>query len=282
MIDETERDRIRRMQRQWAEQRGLTVDDSGNVASVDDNLRAAMSTATLKSFRDAASAELVDGKTGSPAKMRALAAPSALIVNMFDYWTARDATPLLRAFGISGTAQSVRLEIPLFTGSAGLPPHLDVLLRLNDGSLVGVESKFTEWMVKKSKQAAKLSPYFSESHATSYWSRAGLTASHQLAKSMLNDNIVFEVLDVQQLLKHMLGLGKAAGGKPWTLLYLYYAGAGEIATIHDAEIARFSAAVGNEVQFVSLTYQGFFKSLSAGAGEQHAEYFGYLRQRYFA
>jgi len=282
MNEETERDRIRRSQRAWATQRGLAVDALGYVASYSANLQAEMSTATHEAFTNGAGAELLDSVTGSQAKMRALHSSSALVVNGFDYWTSRDASLLLRALGIGGTLQSLQLEVPLRTGAGGIPPHLDVLLRLTDGTLIGVESKFTEWMAKKSKQAAKLSPYFREDHSTSFWLRAGLTESHQLAKSMLNEDAVFEVLDVPQLLKHMLGLCTAADGKPWTLLYLFYAGSGDMAVAHEREIARFHAAVGDEVRFMSMTYQALFAALSEIVDAQHDTYLSYLRERYFA
>lgn len=281
MTDETGRDRIRRLQREWAEARGLAVDAKDNLADYRQNLRTALSKRAVDAFRISATAELVDSANGGPAKMRALYSSSALAANLFDYWSSRDAGPLLRALHIDGTPTSLEFEAPLRTGYA-TPPQLDVLIRLSGGGLVGIESKFTDWMTKKSKQAEKLSPYFQVDGSSSYWSRAGLAASHKLAKSILDTPDRFEVLDVPQLLKHALGLHKAAGQKPWRLVYVYYAGSGAIATSHDDELARFTAAVGTEVHFSSMTYQALVASLVNAPSDVDAEYVAYLRERYFA
>ena len=281
MTDETGRDRIRRLQRQWAEARGLAVDAKDNLADYRQNLRTSLSKRAVDAFSIGATAELVDSANGGPAKMRALYSSSALAVNVFDYWLSHDAGVLLRALRGDGKPMSLEFEAPLRTGY-GTPPQLDVLIRLSGGGLVGIESKFTDWMTKKSKQAEKLSPYFQVDGSSSYWSRAGLAASHQLAKSILDRPDTFEVLEVPQLLKHALGLHKAAGQKSWRLIYLYYAGSGDIAQTHDDELARFMAAVGNEVHFSVMTYQALFASIESMPNDVDHEYVAYLRERYFA
>ena len=50
-------------------------------------------------------------------------------------------------------------------------------------------------------------------------------------------------LDVPQLLKHAIGLDRAAGSQSWALRSVYFAGPG---FSHDARIGRFVAAVGDE------------------------------------
>lgn len=281
MTDETGRDRIRRLQRQWAEARGLAVDAKDNLADYRQNLRTSLSKRAVDAFSIGATAELVDSANGGAAKMRALYSSSALAVNVFDYWLSHDAGVLLRALRVDGKPMSLEFEAPLRTGY-GTPPQLDVLIRLSGGGLVGIESKFTDWMTKKSKQAEKLSPYFQVDGSSSYWSRAGLAASHQLAKSILDKPDTFQVLEVPQLLKYALGLQKAAGQKPWSLLYLYYAGSGEIAQMHEDELARFAATVGTEVHFSSMTYQSLFASLASMPSDVDPTYVAYLHERYFA
>ncbi len=281
MTDETGRDRIRRLQREWAEARGLAVDAKDNLADYRQNLRTSLSKRAVDAFSIGATAELVDSANGGPAKMRALYSSAALAVNVFDYWLSHDADPLLRALRVNGKPMSLEFEAPLRTGY-GTPPQLDVLIRLSGGGLVGIESKFTDWMTKKSKQAEKLSPYFQVDGSSSYWSRAGLAASHQLAKSILHTPDTYQVLEVPQLLKHALGLHKAAGQKPWSLLYLYFAGSGDIARTHDDELARFTAAVGHEVHCSVMTYQALFASIERMPSDVDPEYVAYLRERYFA
>lgn len=278
--DETARDRIRRLQREWATNRGLSVDARGYVSDYRKNLRVNLSPRALKAFSQGADSELRDGPNDSPAKMRALHSSSALAVNVFDYWVTRDASPLLGTLGIEGTVASMEFETPLKTGFGGIPPHLDVLFRLDGGRLVGVEAKYTEWMSKKSKQPEKLIPYF-HVDGTSFWSRAGLDGAHTLAKSIVDKRTVFEVLDVPQLLKHILGLRVAAVGKPWSLLYVYYAGAGEIAELHATEIQKFTDAVGAAAGFTALSYQTVFASLAEVPGNIDQAYMAYVRERYF-
>lgn len=282
MTSETARDRIRRLQREWAEQRGLAVDALGYLPDYASNLRAPFSPKALKAFSTGAGSELEDSAKGGPAKMRALHSSAALAANVFDYFSDRDAQPLASALGVSGRPTAIDFEVPLSTGSGGIPPHLDLVIRLQGGGLAGIEAKFTEWMVKKSKQAEKLSPYVSVDGKSSYWSRAELPSAHKLVKMILGTPDTFQVLDVPQLLKHALGLKRAARGKAWSLIYLYYEGGGEIAERHDSELAQFSAAVGAELHFSALTYQSVISDLVREPSALDPAYVAYLRERYIA
>jgi hypothetical protein len=83
----------------------------------------------------------VDGGRG---KIQALHSSSALACSWLDYWRGRDLTPLSQAFGVSVPFSAIALEQKFPTGLGGIGPNLDVLITCGDGSLFGIESKFTE------------------------------------------------------------------------------------------------------------------------------------------
>jgi hypothetical protein len=91
----------------------------------------------------------------------------------------------------------------------------------------------------------------------------------------------FAVLDVAQLLKHMLALART--GHRWTLCCLWYAVPGPIADRHRVELQRFTAALGSDAQhFTTLTYQELFARMEPLVRAEHAEYIAYLRDRYIS
>jgi hypothetical protein len=205
---------------------------------------------------------------------------SALAINVFDFWIGRDLSRVLAALHVEGGAVSLRFEEKVPTGAAGTPPNLDVVIPLAAGGLVGVESKFTEWMGTKGNMAASLAPYLDVEEEASYWSRAGLHASHGLVSDIGAGRTTFSYLDVPQLLKHALGLKRAAKAD-WHLRYLYFDTPGELSAAHSAEIVRFEQAVGDELQFCALRYQDVLVALAPPLDEMEAEYFTYLNARYF-
>lgn len=136
-------------QRRWSLLEGLSPDSRGYLSAVALNLRQERSAKTLAAFKKADGAELED-KTNAPAKMRAPHASSTLGFNVFSYWEDRaDLTPLLATMGVRGTTGVLEFELKLPTGAGGTPPSVDIVIITADGLLVGVESKFAEWMTPK-------------------------------------------------------------------------------------------------------------------------------------
>ena len=89
----------------------------------------------------------------------------------------------------------------------------------------------------------------------------------------------FTVLDVAQLLKHMLAL--AWTGTRWTLCCLWFEVPGETASAHRADLGAFARQIGDDARhFVSLTYQELFERMEPLVGAEHASYKEYLRDRY--
>jgi hypothetical protein len=265
-------------QRSWAESVGLDVDTRGYLDSVDANLLQPLSQKTKLSFENGSGSELLDTPS-RPAKMKALHSSSALAVNVFDFWVYRDPSALLSALGLdSGRLAAITFEEQFPTGLKGNPPNLDVALEYSDGHVIGVESKFSEWLTPKSKNKAPFKPkYFSAE--IGLWEDKGLPQSQMLAEAMHTGEEFFRHLDVPQLLKHVLGMANQLGGL-FSLYYIYYDSNGPESDVHRQEVERFEGLVGDEVRFKARSYQELFSSLNE-MGYDDETYMGYLHQRYF-
>ena len=250
----------------------------GYLPTVTANLLAALSTQTRQAFERGDGGELKDGAS-RPAKMRALHSSSALAVNVFDYWTSRDPAPLGRALELGSGVRSLRFEAQFPTGLDGNPPNLDLAVVLANGTTVGVESKFTEWLHAKSQPREAFKPkYFPD--GPGLWQARGLRQSQALAQAMGNGEKLFRHFDAAQLLKHALGLTTQLGDK-FALLYVFYDWPCAEAEAHRAEVQDFTSLVGPELRFRALTYQDLYRRLKSKAGAADGEYLAYLGRRYF-
>ena len=259
-------------QKAWAESNGIPVDSKGYVHVLESNLREPLSAHAREGFERGAGSEL----TGH---MMALHASSALVANFFDYWTERDKAPLLSGLEIDASeAKSLDFEKQLRTGLEGTPPHLDVAINLTSGGVVGVESKFTEHLLRSTIGKSKFTPaYFPKFRGL--WAAKGMPVCQVFADELSDHKHRFEFLDPWQLLKHALGLAKALGNE-FSLYYLYYDWAGDEAETHKREVQRFADRVGDEVGFKALTYQEVYARLRA-SGQAETDYLDYLGARYF-
>lgn len=266
----------------WASRQRLRV-DAGYLSAYEDNLRATLTRETKDAFSRGAGSEL-KSKAGKRPKMAAIHSSSALAANCFDYWSpaGTDRTPLQRALDLHCAISAVQLEAQLPSGMRGIPPTLDVLLTLEDGALVGIESKFTEWMLPKHSLTMQAS-YFSPAADGSLWKKRHLSSCHAMAESLRGGTNVFRYLDAPQLLKHVLGLARAADAvaRPFHLLYLYWDASGDEGDTHREEIVAFAGAVSGEVSFTTLTYQELVARMAAcDSAGVHEAYLAYMMSRY--
>ena len=268
---------LRDAQQNWARSRGIPFNSRGYVREVEANLWRLLSTRARQAFERGAGSEL-------SGHMRALHSSSALVANFFDYWTNRDKGPLLSALGIDlEGANSLDFEAQFHTGLGGNPPHLDVAITYSTGSVVAVESKFTEHLKRSTTGKSSFTmAYFPK--ATGRWTGKDLPACQSLAEELWAEERCggrqrFEYLDPRQLLKHALGLATQLGRR-FSLCYLYYDGLGDGPEAHRREIGAFEECVGDEIKFKSRTYQGVFERLRE-SGQASSEYLGYLEARYF-
>jgi hypothetical protein len=265
-------------QRRWAALAGHAADGRGYLSSYDLNLFRPISSKARREFSNGSGSELE--QTGSrPAKMRALHSSSGLVVNFFDYWTGRDTALLRTAFGFDSPIANIAFEGQFPTGLQGIPPNLDLEIRLESGNTIGIESKFTEWLSPKSTKDCVFKPKYFPTDI-GIWERNGLPACQKLAADLQSGAESFRYLDVPQLLKHVLGLATNCPGA-FALYYLYYDCPGPETVLHTSEIKRFADRVGDEVRFVCMTYQELFSRLSSIGELRGTEYLAYLNCRYF-
>jgi hypothetical protein len=210
--------------------------------------------------------------------MKALHSSSALAVNVFDFWSERPRDPLCRVLGLSAAILGLDFEVKCPTGLGGTPPNLDLVLTLADGSIVGIESKYTEWMVPKKAMASALkAKYFDD--ARGMWRRVGLDASQRMAENIRGGTETFTWLNAPQLLKHSLGLGTQHKSN-FALTYLFYDGPGDTGNDHRTELKRFAEHVGSELRFRWMSYQDLLRDLVATNKDEMRRYRGYLKTRY--
>lgn len=270
---------VKSWQKSWAAARGILVDKDGYVSDESENLFLPLSAGFSAALSVAGGGEL-QNQRDRPAKFRALHSSAALAVNVFQYWEDQAGPQLPAALGFDGQLNDIAIERQFPSGLRGTPPTLDVTVSVEPDHLIAIESKFTEWMMKKQ---AKLDDFSSKylSACPGHWDNSNLPNCQRLAAGMASGKELFRHLDVVQLLKHALGLQKNAAGR-FSLLYLYYdyKGESDIADLHREEVSKFASIVDSALGFKGLSYQQLFSTLSEQPGIS-TSYLSYLRERYF-
>ena len=266
---------LQRRQRRWAEAANVEYDAHDAVERLEDNLRVALSSRAHEAF--AGGPELEPRRSRRP-KLHVLYSSAALVANVFDYWSEQDCAPLVSAFGLSGRCERLCFEVPFPTALQGGAPTADVVLTLDSGARVAVESKFSEWLTRRPRHKAVFkAKYFPPDRAV--WAERGLPRCQALAEALQTRAERFKHLHAAQLLKHALGLAVSAQGE-FALCYLFYDCPSRESALHRLEVDRFAAHVGSELRFSALTYQELYRRLRASAMADPA-YLEYLSARYF-
>lgn len=270
---------IKQQQKEWANMSGV-VQTEGYCATAEINLpwlglapriRSDIESGDGNEFRDT---DILKGR----AKIAALHSSSALVANVLGYWYENPDHRLAKALGLPAGIHHILFERKFATGVGPKAPNLDVTLTLSDGSLLAIESKFSESYAGSGRKIIQ-DKYFPPGRAL--WDEVGLPGAQQAADS-LREVGKFQWLDVPQLLKHMLGLGKQLGKTPWQLMLLWYDVPGSAAETMREEIGRFRKLLGDDSKyFVSKTWQEVWHSLLPLLGEDHANYRDYVGKRYF-
>ena len=275
----TSRTELIQQQKNWAESVGLNPDSRGYLDNIESNLVKPLSSRTTIAFNNGSGSELID-TSSRPAKMRALHSSSALAVNVFDSWVDEDTSILQSALGIVDTIDAISFEEQFSTGLKGIPPNLDIALKLSTGHIVGIESKFSEWLTPKSKSKGSFNEkYFPDGEHL--WGNFGLVKSQEMAEAIFNGIEDFRYLDAPQLLKHVLGMATQLEGR-FSLYYIYYDWPdGHESRIHKNEVNRFAEVVGDELRFKAINYQKLFRTLDE-SDRVNQDYIEYLRRRYFS
>jgi hypothetical protein len=266
---------VRGQQQEWARRHNVSIDSAGYTRVLDHNLFMPLSPETRAEFARGDGGEL--GRPGERGKMQALHSSSALTCNVFEYWRGRDAGALARALMIDEGIASIAFERKYPTGLPGHAPNLDVVLTTPSGRAVAIECKFLEPF---GAHGSTFKPkYFAREHGL--WREAGFPGCQALAERLYSGETVYKWLYAEQLPKHILGLQKGAHER-WALLYLWYEVPGVENDEHAAEAEAFgSVAVGDGIDFRTISYQSVFNAMEAGAAESDHDYLAYLGERYF-
>jgi hypothetical protein len=262
----------------WALGARRQIDSRGYMSSVVENLYQPLSARATDGFSKGSGSELRDTPL-RPAKMKALHSSAALAVNFFDYWTDRRPDILLSALGLEIAPASIEFEAQFSTGLEGNPPNLDIAFRF-DSLVVGVESKFSEWLTPKSPNKELFKRKYSGGPAE-LWSTKGLPACQHLAEELASGRIQFRYLDAPQLLKHALGLATQHPGS-FELYYLFFDCPGLESEFHRSEVRRFAELVGSDFRFHWNNYQEVFKQLLDTDDASNTSYLAYHAERYFS
>jgi len=270
----SDREIIKARQRAWAVRTGRTFDEDGYCTRVDDNIFRCLSPAARKDFECGDGTEL--GKVGGRGKIQALHSSSALACNWFDYWRERDLQPLSRAFGLPAEFSTLALEQKFPTGLGSIGPNLDVVLSASE-MVFAIESKFAEPYRKSKAKTYLKAKYFHDGR--SLWTEGGCQCVAEALRTGQHD---FDVLDVAQLLKHMLALALKFGDH-WRLCCLWFEVPGSLADQHRRELTDFTAHIGPDgTNFLALTYQELFARMELFVRQEDSAYIEYLRDRYLS
>ncbi|HZZ95194.1 MAG TPA: hypothetical protein VFE23_21725 [Usitatibacter sp.] len=266
----------KRSMEQWATTAGLQCTD-GYCDEPLENVPW-LNPETRQEFESADGNEL--GNLGNRPKIAALHSSSALAVNVFDYWRHRDKAALAGVLpapasrGITG----LRFEQKFPSGVGPRSPNLDMVLECRGDAILAIESKFTEWTEHAGHKPLR-DAYLPAGDRL--WARNGLSGAQEAAEEYMSAG--FDHLDVQQLLKHMLGLAHTRAERPWTLLLLWHRCDEELAPSMEEEITRFKRLLGVDgSRFEAMTYQRLWKELVPLIRSEHAKYVEYITARYFA
>lgn len=280
---------IAEVQYAWARCHGITIDEAGYVAILNDNLFLPLVPEAILEYQAGAGGELQNN-------MLAVHSSSALVANLFNYWRLyQDYGPIISALApalVNYMPQDICFEVPApITWPDGqpappIPPHLDVVIRYRDQAqpevpkAIAIESKFRE--LYSQNQGTFADRYLAPENAAMW---EGLDPLHQIAVQIGQGEILFMRLKVAQLIKHILGLRSVfLTAQNFELVYLWYTAPGLDAVVHQDEICRFQQATNAcrpRVKFRSIEYHDLIHALAVAQGDQHGTYIEYLQERYF-
>ena len=267
---------LKSKQRAWAAGKGIEIYHDGYCHTFDDNFFQPLSASSRSDLGAGDGSEL--GQGGGRGKIQALHSSAALVCNFFDYWRGRDLDLLAQALGISARLCRVKFEQKFPTGLGGIAPNLDVVLHGSDGTLFAIESKFLEPFTRSKTKCFLKPKYFPE--GPGLWENAGLSGCQKLAEGLRDGTVKFELLDVAQLLKHILGLARSP--HTYHLTCLWYGPGGSLSDQHAQELTTFSEQIGlDSTRFTALTYQVLFDRLASLSRDKHEGWKSYLQHRYF-
>jgi len=220
------------------------------------------------------------GNDTNPGKIQALHSSSALVVNFFEYWKANDTfSPIAKAIRIPSTnISSIAYEskYPILLDK-GKHPNIDVCFKYNNGTIIGIECKFTEPFQNRNANHGLKGKYLKEK---GIWDE--LPNLRKLASKISPNDNEFKYLHCAQLIKHTLGLLNALKNKSkFRLVYLYYPALMGNNEKYFSEIEIFAETMAkDDIRFSSITWQQIIKYFINNLTEQDRDYVNYITSRY--
>lgn len=276
-------------QTEWAKNQGIDLIGSkinrgrpAYTTNLDYNLFQPLLPDVRESFTGGDGGEL--GSSGFPGKMQAVHSSSALGINIFQYWKAISAVPVIAsACGLCGHGSQVSCDIQFeekypIKDSFGFHPNIDVVIHNDPTARIqrfAIECKFSE-AYGGYKHGGLKSKYL---ECDEIWSN--LPNLRTFAERISPDDHDFIHLHPAQLIKHILGLKRQFGRDGFRLLYLWYDVFGEQGKRHRDEAVEFSnIAKQDGIKFKSLTYQELIATMASKYRTEHHDYIRYITERY--
>lgn len=259
----------------------------GNLFCWDGGGEEGLTAKQKEQFEKGAGGELNWKVKWTPPKMQSVLSSSALAVNFFAYLATKhntidfwNALFFKEEKFLTGDVAEASFEKKLrITGVRGTPPNLDFFISDACGNRIGIESKFTEPLDRKSKDKRSIQKAYFETHFLKENKEA-----RELAQDINNNNHCYLYLDAAQLLKHWLGLMSQCNSDPKKarLIYIYHSCA---SGKHKEELDRFtSEAPKAGINFVPYSYNEMIERLESCYNAQDPDdtkHLKYLRKRYY-
>lgn len=261
-------------------ERAELVDEKGYAEAFEDNLVASLAQEQIEELRAQLAAggghELDPRDDETRPGAHAAHSSAALAFNSFGVWLGREEELVID--GVAGFTDRLQVEArqPIFRG--GCAPNLDCLATGPD-VVVGVESKLTETLARH-----RPTPW---SDAYGRWScRALLTDGWlEALDAARTREYTPEHLDIDQLIKHALGLTKQHPGLDRHLAYVYWepVNGDELASVrtHRQEVQALVDRIGDaSPRLHTLTHTELWSEWEHSAMPWLSTHLGLLRQRY--
>ncbi len=246
--------------------------------SIEENLYLSLSEKSRNELLGGDGNEL--GNDFNPGKIQALHSSSALAVNFFEYWRANnDFSKIAKAIRIPSTnISSIAYEskYPILLDQEK-HPNIDVCFKYKNGTIIGIECKFTEPFQNRINDHGLKDKYLKEA---GIWDE--LPNLKKLASKLSPDDNEFQYLHCAQLIKHTLGLLNSLKDKDkFRLVYLYYPALMGNNEKYNSEIEIFAEALTKDnIRFSSIIWQELIKYFNENITEQDKDYVNYVTNRY--
>ena len=225
--------------------------------------------------------ELRIPKSGGHPPFHSIRSSCALAVSVFGPWRLNPSRLELAA--LTGfTRLQFEVKFPILDPSYGrkTPPNLDVVAWKGD-HIVAVESKFVEQV--DPKHPARIDALYDGAIKSAH------PSWRARAQQLRRNPDRYRFFNAAQILKHYLGLKadrlKLIGGRPTTLMYLYWEPENPEAhpffAKHRAEVGDFAEGVSDDrISFASLSYRELWDRWKAQAPEYLRQHVTALEARY--